>query len=232
MDTYSHLVRAVDFGDCHTGELSYAKTLTQAAPDNSLTIFDRAYFSAAFLLDWQQSGQQKHWLIRARTSLRHEVVCQFAPGDQLIRLPVSPQARQQRPDLPSHWQARLIECTVGGQPRRFLTSLHDAQRFPARDIAAHYVQRWEIELGFREIKQGMLKKTRNAKLACQPYSRVLPGKFEDPCGSGSAVGVFHAGAPSRLDVRASVDAVRPPACALLPGPRECRALPARAYCRR
>jgi hypothetical protein len=32
------------------------------------------------------------------------------------------------------------------------------QRFPARDIAAHYVQRWEIELGFREIKQGMLKK--------------------------------------------------------------------------
>ena len=158
MDTYTHLLRAVHFGECQTGELSYAKTLMQSAPDDSLTIFDRAYFSAAFLLDWQRSGQQKHWLIRARTSLRHEVVCQMAPGDCLVSLPVSPQARRQQPDLPSHWQARLIECTVGGQQRRFLTSLCDAHRFPARDIAAHYVQRWEIELGFREIKQGMLKK--------------------------------------------------------------------------
>lgn len=48
---------------------------------------------------------------------------------------------------------------VGGQPRQFLTSLYDPQRFPAREIAEHYVQRWEIELGFREIKQGMLKNT-------------------------------------------------------------------------
>ncbi|MCS0629285.1 hypothetical protein NX786_08075 [Telluria mixta] len=37
--------------------------------------------------------------------------------------------------------------------------MRDARRFPAREIAAHHMQRWEIELGFREIKQGMLKKT-------------------------------------------------------------------------
>jgi IS4 transposase len=86
--------------------------------------------------------------MRAKTLLRHEVVHQFALGDCLVRLPVSPQARQQRPDLPTHWQARLIECMVGGQPRQFLNSLYDAHRFPAREIAAHYVQRWEIELGF------------------------------------------------------------------------------------
>jgi hypothetical protein len=85
-------------------------------------------------------------------------VHQFSPDDYLVRLPVSPQARQQHPELPTHWQARLIKCMVGGQQRQFLTSLCDVQRFPARDVAAHYVQRWEIELGFREIKQGMLKK--------------------------------------------------------------------------
>jgi hypothetical protein len=158
MDTYSHLIRAAEFGDYRTGELSFAKPLVQTVPDESLTIFDRAYFSAAFLLDWQQAGQQKHWLMRAKTPLRYEIVHQFAVDDCLIRLPVSPQARKQHPDLPSHWQARLIKCTVGGQPRQFLTSLCDARRFPARDIAAHYVQRWEIELGFREIKQGMLRK--------------------------------------------------------------------------
>jgi hypothetical protein len=159
MDTYTHLVRAANFGDYRTGELSFAKPLMHAVPDASLTIFDRAYFSAAFLLDWQQSGQQKHWLMRAKTPLRHEVVHEFAPDDYLVSLPVSQQARKQHPDLPTYWQARLIKCMVGGQPRQFLTSLCDAQRFPAKDIAAHYMQRWEIELGFREIKQGMLKNT-------------------------------------------------------------------------
>lgn len=159
MDTYTHLIRAAEFGDYGTAEVSFAKPLMHKVPDDSLTIFDRAYFSAAFLHDWQQSGQQRHWLIRARAGLRYEVICQFTPDDCLVSLPVSPQARQQRPDLPFYWQARLIKCMIGGEPRQFLTSLCDAQRFPARDIAAHYVQRWEIELGFREIKQGMQKNT-------------------------------------------------------------------------
>jgi hypothetical protein len=157
MDTYSHLIRAARFGDYRTGELSFAKPLMQAVPNDSLTVFDRAYFSAAFLLDWEHAGQQRHWLMRAKTPLRHEVVHQFAFGDWLVRLPVSPQARRQRPDMPAYWQARLIKCMIGGQPRQFLTSLCDARRFPAREIAAHYMQRWEIELGFREIKQGMLR---------------------------------------------------------------------------
>lgn len=157
MDTYTHLIRAAEFGDYATGELSFAKPLMHKVPDDSLTIFDRAYFSAAFLLDWQQTGQQRHWLLRARAGLRYEVICQLTSDDCLVSLPVSPQARRQRPDLPSHWQARLIKCMIGGEPRQFLTSLCDAHRFPAREIAAHYMQRWEIELGFREIKQGMQK---------------------------------------------------------------------------
>lgn len=158
MDTHTHLIRAASFGDYHTGELSFAAPLAQAVPDNSLTIFDRAYFSAAFLLNWQQTGNERHWLIRPKASMRYEVVQQFAPGDCLVRLAVSPQARQKQPDLPAHWQARMITCKVGGEVRQFLTSLCDPQRFPARDIAHLYVQRWEIELGFREIKQGMLRK--------------------------------------------------------------------------
>lgn len=156
MDTYNHLVRAANFGDFSIGELTLAKPLMQKVPDNSLTIFDRAYFSAAFLLDWEQAGQQRHWLMRARTSLRYEVLHENSPGDFLVRLPLSHQARRLRPDLPKHWQARLIKCMIGGQQRQFLTSLCDARRFPAQDIAMHYTQRWEIELGFREIKQCML----------------------------------------------------------------------------
>jgi hypothetical protein len=156
MDTENHLLLGAEFGSFATGELSYARALMAETPDHSLTIFDRAYYAAAFLLDWQQAGQQRHWLMRAKTALRYEVVHTLGKGDWWVRLPVSPQARQSRPDLPSHWEARLIECRRGGEIRRYLTSLADAQRYRADLLADHYRKRWEIELGYREIKQGLL----------------------------------------------------------------------------
>ena len=152
MDVHTHLIRAAAFGAYTTGELSYAHNLAAAVPDDSLTIFDRAYYSAAFLLMWQRAGDQRHWLIRAKSLLRHEVVRSLGDGDAWVRLPVSPQARRQHPELPAFWEARLIVCPSG---RRYLTSLADAVRYPADRVTACYRERWEIELGFRDIKQGM-----------------------------------------------------------------------------
>lgn len=152
MDVHTHLIRAAAFGAYTTGELSYANELIAATPDDSLTIFDRAYYSAAFLLAWQCAGKQRHWLMRAKASLRHEVIRPLGEGDAWVRLPVSPQARRQHPDLPAFWEARLITCPSG---RRYLTSLADTVRYPADQVAACYRERWEIELGFREIKQGL-----------------------------------------------------------------------------
>ncbi|MCX9158639.1 IS4 family transposase, partial [Niveibacterium sp. 24ML] len=153
MDTHSHELLDAKLGGMGSGELSLAAQLQ--GEDHSVTLFDRAYFSAAFLLDWQAAGEQRHWLMRAKDNLRHEIVEQLGPGDALIRMPVSPQARKSRPELPSHWQARLIELSVGGRIRRFITSLQDARSNPARQLAELYSQRWEIELGFREIKQSL-----------------------------------------------------------------------------
>lgn len=76
-------------------------------------------------------------------------------GDWLIRMPVSPRARKLHPELPSHWQARLIQAHVGGKTRRFITSMLHPQRFAVTALAQLYRQRWEIELGFREIKQSL-----------------------------------------------------------------------------
>ncbi|MBV8034375.1 IS4 family transposase, partial [Roseateles sp.] len=121
MDTHSHELLDAKLGGMDCGELSLAAQLQ--GQDHSVTLFDRAYFSAAFLLDWQAAGPQRHWLMRAKDKLRHEVIQPLGEGDALIRMPVSPQARKSRPELPSHWQARLIEVSVGGRVRRFITSL-------------------------------------------------------------------------------------------------------------
>ncbi len=153
MDTHSHELMDAQLGAMTQGELTLAAQLQ--VPEQSITVFDRAYFSAAFLLDWQTQGRDRHWLMRAKDNLRHEVVATHASGDYTVRMPVSPRARKLAPELPLWWQARLIEVTLAGRTRRFITSLCDAKRYPSKQLAALYCQRWEIELGFREIKQSL-----------------------------------------------------------------------------
>lgn len=153
LDTDSHELLDAQLGDYGCGELTLAAGLRGL--DHSITLFDRAYFSASFLLTWSQAGEQRHWLMRAKDNLRYEVTQTLGDGDWLIRMPVSPRARKLHPQLPSHWQARLIEVSAGGKIRRFITSMLDLQRFAAAPLAQLYRQRWEIELGFREIKQSL-----------------------------------------------------------------------------
>lgn len=93
--------------------------------------------------------------MRAKPHLRYAIITTVTAGDWCVRPPVSPQARAQRPNLPTTWEARLIECR-GGRLQHYLTSLPDPRQYPARELVAQYVQRWEIELGFREIRQGLL----------------------------------------------------------------------------
>lgn len=133
-------------------ELSMCREITPARLDRFTSLVDPGWIAKAL----SATGTERHWLTRAKPNLRHEIITTFAAGDWWVRLPVSPQARALRPDLPATWEARLIECRIGGQLQRYLTSLSDPRRYRAREIVAHHVQRWEIELGFREIRQGML----------------------------------------------------------------------------
>lgn len=176
LDTDSHELLDAKLGDYHCGELTLAADLR--GQDHSITLFDRAYFSAAFLMDWQHAGIERHWLMRAKDNLRHEIVQTLGEGDWLIRMPVSQRARQLRPELPSHWQARLIQTHAGGKTRRFITSLLDHQQFAAAQLAQMYRQRWEIELGFREIKQSLQQgqgvlRSKHPKLVMQEVWGVL-----------------------------------------------------------
>jgi len=51
------MVLGAAFDGCHAGEVTLAQRLVQDVPDNSLTLFDRCYFSADLLLNWESSGK-------------------------------------------------------------------------------------------------------------------------------------------------------------------------------
>lgn len=152
----THLVRAAVFGEYGKNEMRYAHDLLQALPDHSLSVFDKGFLSAGLLLQLEEGGTERHWLIPAKANSKWERLDSH-PTDYRIRMKVSPQAREHNPALPAYWEARAIE-TVSPQGRRriLLTSLLDRNAWPAKDIAQQYQDRWRIETSYRELKQDML----------------------------------------------------------------------------
>jgi len=153
----SHLLAAVSFGPYGNGELSYAASLWASVPDASLTILDRAYLAAPVLIPLQRSGENRHWLTRAKSNTRWRVIEQLGPKDDLVELETSPEALQNDSSLPKTYRARAIRYQRKGfEPQVLLTSLTDGAAFPAREIVALYHERWELELGYDEIKTELL----------------------------------------------------------------------------
>lgn len=159
MTLRTHLLAAVEFGPNATSENRYAKSLWPKVPDHALVIVDRGFFDAGTLIPLASQGTERHWLIRAKRNTRWDVVRKLGPGDDLVEMEVSYDARELSPDLPHRWTARAIRYQRRGfPPQILLTTLLDPERYPAQEIAALYHERWEIELGYDEVKTDLLER--------------------------------------------------------------------------
>jgi len=159
MAVRSHLLAAACFGPFTRGEHSYANELWSEVPDRSLTIVDRGFLVAGVLIPLARAGQDRHWLTRAKKNTSWRVVKRLGPKDQLVEMEVSRQAQKKDPTLPKVFLARAIRYQRKGfPPQTLLTSLLDADRYPATEMASLYHERWEIELGYDEIKTEVLER--------------------------------------------------------------------------
>ncbi|MCF5866542.1 IS4 family transposase [Aeromonas veronii] len=133
----------------------WAEQLIARTPDHSLTLFDKGFYSLGLLHAWQTSGVERHWLLPLKKGTQYEVVRKLGRQDALVLLKTSPQARKKWPHLPDTVAARLLTRTINGKERQVLTSMVDPMRFPGADIVELYSHRWEIELGYREMKHSL-----------------------------------------------------------------------------
>jgi hypothetical protein len=153
----SHLLGAVAFGPYQTSEGAYASALWPAVPNNSLTVVDRLFFGASTLIPLARDGENRHWLCRAKKNFKWQTVQRFGPQDALVEMEVTDYARAQDPTLPKTWLLRAIQYQRKGfRPQTLLTSMLDPQKYPADEIVVLYHERWELELGYAEIKTQML----------------------------------------------------------------------------
>lgn len=156
MELTSHLLTGSAFDSVASSEVELTTQLISSTPDHSLTLFDRGFYSLGLLHAWQSAGEQRHWLLPLKKGTQYQEECSLGRQDRLVTLSASPQARKKWPDLPTTMTARLLRRKVNGKDVQILTSMTDPLRFPAADIVDLYSHRWEIELGYREMKQSLL----------------------------------------------------------------------------
>lgn len=148
----SHRLRHVRIGSYRQGELTLADELLPLLPAESLLLMDRGYACWSRLY---QHGQrpERHWLLRGKKNLKWRVTRTQGPGDALVDITFTAVARKAWPDLPTIMPARVIAYQRPGHPPQYLvTSLLDAQQYPAAELVELYHVRWEIELGLDELK--------------------------------------------------------------------------------
>jgi hypothetical protein len=155
----SHLVASWQFADYATGETTLFNGLWQELPDHSLTIADRNYLVANDLCAIENSGRNRHWLTRAKKNTKLRRLEKLGSNDHLMEIELSAQTRRRAPNAPPVWKVRAIRYQRKGfPPSMLLTSLLDPIEYPAAELIAMYHERWEIEIGYDEIKTHLLER--------------------------------------------------------------------------
>lgn len=156
MAVRSHLVAAVAFGPYKTGEITLAAGLWKQLPENSLVIGDRNFGVIGDLSGIVAGAKNRHWLVRAKKQ-KVKVIERLGKNDDLVELTVTRSMRKRNPELPHVVRMRAIRYQRPGfTPNLLLTSLLDPKKYPAEEVVGLYHERWEIELGYDEIKTHML----------------------------------------------------------------------------
>ncbi len=155
----SHLIAAASFGPYAIDERHYAVDLWSSLPDQSLLLLDRNYLQANVMVPLHDEARGRHWLMRAKKNTATRTLRKLSKGDAIVEMTVSEEARRKDPSLPKTMEVRAIDYQrPGHEKQQLLTSLLDGKRYPAAEVAALYHERWELELGYDEIKTEMLER--------------------------------------------------------------------------
>jgi hypothetical protein len=139
-----------------SGEQSMVPGLFRHMRQGMLLLWDRGFLSYKL---WQGVMLRCQLLARVSTRLVLRPIEHLADGSHLARLYPSPNDRTRdrwgivvRVIRYTHNDPKRVGC---GQDHVLLTTLLDAQKYPAAELVALYHERWEIELTFDEQKTHM-----------------------------------------------------------------------------
>ena len=148
----THVLFGTQMGDYGTGEVTLAKGVLAWLRQGMLCLADRQFFGFELWNQAWATGAELLW--RIKKNLRLACEQRLADGSYLSR--IYPSERDRRHNT-NGVMVRVIEYRLEGvagtEPiYRLLTTILDPEQAPARQLAALYHERWEIETALDELK--------------------------------------------------------------------------------
>ena len=148
----THVLFGARLGSYATGETTLAREVLAALCPGMLCLADRQFFGYALWRGAMDTGADLLWRVKHNLRLPREAV--LTDGSYLTTIYPSDKDRRHRT---GGVQVRVVEYRLegvaGAEPLyRLVTTILDAAKAPAEELAALYHERWEIEGALAELK--------------------------------------------------------------------------------
>jgi hypothetical protein len=154
LGVFTHVVTQAIFAPYRESEMATAAKLADELTRGTLLLMDRLYYSYGWLVTLL--SRRVLFVVRAKTGYRvltPKKRRRLSDGSWLARLAVPKTLASRSPGVRKAIEVRVINYKAKGfRPLTLVTTLLSAEEYPAAEIGALYHDRWEIELGCREIK--------------------------------------------------------------------------------
>jgi hypothetical protein len=150
----THIEVALVIGGWQDSEQKLVERLWDKIPADALLMEDRGFFSYDH---WKTlDSQGVRLLVRIKSNMVFKPIRHLSDGSYEAKIyPSSYDRSRDREGV----LVRIIEYTIDdpqrtghGEPHRLMTNLFDVERYPAKELACLYHERWEEELVFDEQK--------------------------------------------------------------------------------
>ena len=175
----THVLFGTRMGGVRTGENTLAREVLPFLDETMLCLADRGFYGFALWRLAAGTGAQLLWRVKGNMQL--ERLRPFSDGSFLSAIYPTAKDRRRRT---SGVGVRVVEYRLlgagsgAGETYRLITSLTDPGDAPARELAALYAQRWEIESAFDELKthlrgRGIVLRSKTPDLVRQEFYGLL-----------------------------------------------------------
>lgn len=169
-------------GKYKTDELTLAKDVVQALREGMLCLADRFFPSYKLWKRAAQTGADLLW--RTRHNARLDVEKRLPDGSYLSRIYAStPDRRKRRNGIVVRVVDYRLKDVKDAEPvYRLITTILDHEKAPAKELAALYHERWEIETALDELKTHLrgaqiVLRSKTPELVQQEFFGLLMAHF-------------------------------------------------------
>lgn len=189
VESGTHVLFSSQMGPFGTSERALAQEVLPALRPGMLCLADRGFYGYGFWERAKATGADLAWRVTSKLNLPREE--HLEDGSYLTHVFDSKdrwhqsegiQVRVVEYTLDSSRDQRLAQHPEGEVSYRIITTILDPKAAPAKELAALYTERWEIEAAFDELKthlrgRQMLLRSKTPDLIRQEFYGLLLAHF-------------------------------------------------------